>query len=156
MWPNVGYDGMDGMYYLRVILLKKLEGMALLPYPIQNRVKNQVVQFQQESDCGNTVVLKGSDYVKFSWGYPHKGVVMRIPVWFIFKTSNHELNSNQLKMSSFIPSTLSTTCRPHWLVNFVQDLETYWTQSVIWILFAEICSGYNHGLWLGLCSLCKM
>ena len=41
-------------------------------------------------------------------------------------------------------------------VNFVRDLETYWTQSVIWILFAEICSGYNHGLWLGLCSLCKM
>ena len=26
------------MYYLRVILLKKLVGMALVPYPIQNRV----------------------------------------------------------------------------------------------------------------------
>ena len=38
MWPNVGYDGMGGMYYLRVILLKKLEGMAPVPYPIQNRV----------------------------------------------------------------------------------------------------------------------
>ena len=30
---------MGGMYYLRVILLKKLEGMAPVPYPIQNRVK---------------------------------------------------------------------------------------------------------------------
>ena len=34
-------DGMGGMYYLRVILLKKLEGMALVPYPIQNRVNHQ-------------------------------------------------------------------------------------------------------------------
>ena len=40
MWPNVGYDGMRGMYYLRVIMLKKLEGMVPVPYPIQNRVKN--------------------------------------------------------------------------------------------------------------------
>ena len=29
---------MGGMYHLRVILLKKLEGMAPVPYPIQNRV----------------------------------------------------------------------------------------------------------------------
>ena len=42
MWPNVGYDGMGGMYYLRVILLKKLEGMAPVPYPIQNRVKQGI------------------------------------------------------------------------------------------------------------------
>ena len=39
MCPNVGYDWMGGMYYLRVIMLKKLEGIVPVPYPIQNRVK---------------------------------------------------------------------------------------------------------------------
>ena len=39
MLPNVGYDGMGGIYCLRVIILKKLEGMVSVPYPIQNRVK---------------------------------------------------------------------------------------------------------------------
>ena len=27
------------MHYLRVIMLKKFEGMVLVPYPIKNRVK---------------------------------------------------------------------------------------------------------------------
>ena len=48
---------MGGMYYLRVILLKKLEGMAPLPYPIQNRVNQfifanyNLVKTYKESDC---------------------------------------------------------------------------------------------------------
>ena len=47
MWPNVQYDGMDGMHYLRVIMLKKLEGMALAPYPIKNRVNtsNKLIRY---------------------------------------------------------------------------------------------------------------
>ena len=47
---NVGYDGMGGMYYLRVIILKKLEGMVPVPYPIQNRV-----------NCDNVRVLTNTN-----------------------------------------------------------------------------------------------
>ena len=34
---------MGGMHYLRVIMLKKLEGMVPVPYPIQNRVNPSLV-----------------------------------------------------------------------------------------------------------------
>ena len=33
---------MGGMHYLRVIMLKKLEGMAPAPYPIKNRVNCRI------------------------------------------------------------------------------------------------------------------
>ena len=42
MWPNVQYDGMGGMHYLGVIMLRKLEGMAPAPYPIKNRVNDMI------------------------------------------------------------------------------------------------------------------
>ena len=65
MWPNVGYDGMGGMYYLRVILLKKLEGIAPVSYPIQNRVKPLYTFFSSNHTIQPTYRPKRTFYLSY-------------------------------------------------------------------------------------------
>ena len=41
---------MGGMHHHKVIMLKKLEGMALVPYPIKNGVKRIINSYEVRTD----------------------------------------------------------------------------------------------------------